>query len=332
MMPIAGNMRSFPVPIDEQVALVNGTVAYDKTSFSINPGSAVTFPFLSRTAQNYERYEFQDLRFEFRPSVYGFAAVGAQGFVGISATMDALQSPPSTQAQAEVMHHSPVVETAHVTSLSLPKQFLLTKSMREKFFVRPNGLIPGGSDAHLYDCGQIFIWTSGQANTSQIGELRVVGTVILSNPSLETSTSVPPQFQVSWFQSTAAQTFTTTVATTSLNGTVTANGLSINNTTGSMVPPVGNYIVDFTCSCADSAAEAYTVIMDFKKAGTSVYQVAANIPEFKSGVSLGAAEQCSLSGSVFVTASGGDTFTQVITMTGAAGVLTGGTSVRWTAV
>jgi len=249
----AGNMRSFIIPIDEQISIISGTTGFGITTFAINPGNPISFPFASRTAQNYERYEFQSLRFEYKPSASVFATVGAQGFVGVTGTMDALQATPSSQAQAEIMYHSPIVETARPTGLTLPKEFLLTKSLRERFFVRPNGSIPGGADPHLYDCGQVFIWTNGQANTNQIGEFRVTGSLKLINPVLETSTNPAPQFQASQF--TQAATVTALVSTQSVNlplATVTANGLSIVNTAGSFVLPVGSYNVsgevDFVAS------------------------------------------------------------------------------------
>jgi len=248
MVTTAGNMRSFIIPIDEQVSVIAGTTGFGITTFAINPGNPNCFPFASRTAQNYERYEFQSLRFEYKPSASVFATVGAQGFVGVTGTMDALQATPSSQAQAEIMHHSPVVETARPTGLTFPKEFLLTKSLRERFFVRPNGSIPGGADPHLYDCGQVFIWTNGQANTNQIGEFRVTGSCKLMNPVLETSTNPPPNFEVSQFVANAAEAVTTATPYVVKFADVTPgdgfkNPLAIVNTAGSFVPPAGNYLI-----------------------------------------------------------------------------------------
>jgi len=327
----AGNTRSFIIPIDEQVALIGGSTGFAITTFPLNPGSALSFPFASRTCQNYERYEFQNLRYEYRPSATMFANVGTQGFVGITGTMDALQAAPSSQAQAEVMLHSPVKETAEPTSLNLPKEFLLTKSMRERFFVRPNGVIPGGADPHLYDCGQVFVWTTGQLSTAQIGELRVVGSVRLSNPVLETSVNPSPQFQISSFVSGATQTFVTGTPTTSLNATAVVNGLSIVNTAGTFVPPVGNYVVTQQLQFNDNANELLTSTMDFLKNSVSVYAAGA-LPSTISPTSGVTHEEGNMSSTLFVSANGTDAFVQFITLTGAAGALTGRTSVVWQAV
>jgi len=262
----AGNMRSFIIPIDEQIQVVNGSTGFGIATFAINPGNPACFPFASRTAQNYERYEFQSLRFEYKPSASVFATVGAQGFVGVTGTMDALQATPSSQQQAEVMHHSPIVETARPTGLTFPKSFLETKSARECFFVRPNGSIPGGADPHLYDCGQAFFWTNGQANTNQIGEFRVIGSCKLINPVLETSTTPAPQYQVASFsQANTVTTLTTTVNASLPLATAGATGITI-GAGPNFAPPVGNYLMSGQVTFA-SSGNSTTFLAELQKDG-----------------------------------------------------------------
>jgi len=243
----AGNMRSFVVPIDEQITLINGSTGFQVTPIVVNPGNPLFLPFMSRTAQNYERYEFLDLEFHYKPSASVFATVGAQGFVGISATMDASQAPPSNQAQAEILHHSQIVETAKVCSLKLPKPFLQSKSLREQFFVEQNGNVPGGTDPHTYICAQAFVWTNGQANTNQIGEVRVTGKLRLTNPALEQSLALQPNYNVSVFQIVNAPVATSGVAfvipyQNAYAGPV--NPLNIVNNSGVFTLPPGNYNID----------------------------------------------------------------------------------------
>jgi len=246
----AGNTRNFTIPIDEDVGTITGSTGYALTTVSLNPGNPAMLPFVSRVAQNYERYEFKNLRFEYRPSASVFATVGSQGLVGIAATMDAVQVPPSTQAQADVLYHSPIVETARPTGLSLPKSFLQCKSAREKFFVRQSGFIPGGTDPHTYDCGQIFIWTNGQANNNPIGTFRVVGSCELSNPSSDLSTGFPPNFNVALFTVTNGAVRTTgTLGQVPFDTVVTNNlGIVLTNIaqpTAFFTLPAGNWNVDF---------------------------------------------------------------------------------------
>lgn len=252
MITTAGNEKQFVVPVDEQIAIFLGSTGYNTTAYSINPGNPLCFPFLSRVAQNYERYEFEQLMFHYRPSASVFANVGAQGFVGISATMDATQSAPSSQAQAEIMKHSPVVETAVPTTIVLDRKFLESDSPRQLRFVRDNGLIPPGTDPHTYDCGQVFFWTNGQANTNQIGELRVVGKCRLSNPVLDISANAPPNFNISqWNQPSVSGPANGSGLTIPFSQNVLNCGIT--NTAGTFTIPVGNWLIDLDVTSTQSA-------------------------------------------------------------------------------
>jgi len=297
--------------------------------FAVNPGQAVTFPWLSAIAPKFEKYVFTKLEFYYKHEVSQFATAGTTGKAILSFDYDAADAPPISKQQ--MLDTDPHMD-------KMPCQdFVLAIDCREAFnngpkYVRP-GNVPGGSDIKMYDCGLLNYGASGTVDaTTKIGELHVRYTGWFEKPVLESTTSAPANNQVSWFQSTAAQTYVTTVNTTALNATATANGLNIVNTAGSMVPPAGNYIVDFTCVAQDSAGEALSVLADFFKNGATVYATGPNVPFFVSGVSLGALETDALAGSVFVSANGTDAFTQKVRMIGAAGTLTAGTAVRWTAV
>lgn len=244
-----GNTRNFTIPIDEDIGTITGSTGYALNTFSINPGNPALLQFVSRIAQNYERYEFLKLRFEYRPSASVFAAVGSQGLVGIAATMDAIQAPPSNQAQADVLYHSPIVETARPTSLNLPLSFLQSKSLREKFFVRQTGTIPGGADPHLYDCGQIFFWTNGQSNANPIGTIRVVGSCRLSNPASDLTTGFPPNFKVAVFSGTNQPVPATGVTGNIPFPSTLTNpvGITVDATNSIFTLPAGNWLIDFSC-------------------------------------------------------------------------------------
>jgi len=245
---VAGNTREFRIPIDEDVGLVSGAAGFTVVILPLNPGSPVTFPFISRIAQNYERYEFESLSFQFKPSVSVFAPQGVQGFVGLCATMDAAQAAPTAQNQADIMYHGPIVETAVPTSITIPKSFLQSKSLREKFFVRQNGNIPGGNDPHTYDCGQLFNWVDGQANNNQIGLLRVTGSVKLSNPAFDFGAlaGALPNYTVSLYTNTnfiiAASGVSFLVPF--INAVFNNLGITVDATNTIFTLPPGNFNVD----------------------------------------------------------------------------------------
>jgi hypothetical protein len=254
----AGNTREFRIPIDEDIGTLNGSTGFLTGTYALNPGNPALFPFASRIAQNYERYEFESLIFQYKPSVSGFSTQGQQGFVGICATMDIAQAQPNSQQQADIMYHSPVVETSFPTNLKLPKSFLQCKSVREKFFVRQNGNIPGGNDPHTYDCGQVFIWTNGQANTNQVGLFRVTGSVKLSNPALDfgVTASALPNYTVSLFSVINAPAAATGIPWFVPFTTINFNNLNItqDGTSSVFTLPPGNFNVDVSLDTDLSAA------------------------------------------------------------------------------
>jgi len=242
-----GRRVSFPI---NEVFVQNfqGTTAFTQSTFAINPGNPALFPYLSSLAQKFERYEFSDLCFHYKPSAGILAAEGAQGFVDISATNDAKQSPPSNQQQAEIFQHfpnGPILPYKESGKLHLSRMFL-ESSTKQKHFVRPNGLIPGGADPHLYDCGQIFAWTNNFAANGNAGELRVTGTCVLINPVLEASTTPPVNFNATdLFTAGATAMPATTVPVTVPFAGVTVNSCAVVNAAGVLTPPLGNYMVDW---------------------------------------------------------------------------------------
>jgi len=254
----AGNTKEFRIPIDEDVGIISGNTGFGVEVLALNPGSPTTFPFVARIAQNYERYEFESLSFHYKPSVSVFATTGQQGFVGISATMDSAQAAPTAQNQADILYHSPIVETAFPTSISIPKSFLQSKSLREKFFVRQNGNIPGGNDPHTYDCGQLFVWTNGQTNGNQIGLLRVTGSVKLSNPALDfgVTAGALPNYTVSLFTNVnfiiaaSGVAFNIPFPTAQFNNL----GITVDATNTIFTLPPGNFNIDFSGDVDLSAA------------------------------------------------------------------------------
>jgi len=275
----AGNTREFRVPIDEDVGIISGTVSFGVEVLNLNPGSPTTFPFVSRIAQNYERYEFESLSFHYKPSVSVFAGAGQQGFVGIAATMDAAQAAPTAQNQADVLYHSPVVETAVPTTIHIPKSFLQSKSLREKFFVRQNGNIPGGNDPHTYDCGQLFVWTNGQANGNQVGLLRVTGSVKLSNPALDfgVTAGALPNYTVSLFS-----TINFVVPTSGIsflvpftNAVFNNLGITVDATNTIFTLPPGNFNIDISAdvdggNAATGLLAQYTCVVNGANIGPTI--------------------------------------------------------------
>lgn len=332
--PMIRNIKkmSAPEPFegDELIATVLGSVGFATTQFAINPANPTTFPWFNNIAKLYERYRFTFLEFYFQHDVSQFATQGTTGLILLSALYDAASAAPTSKTQIEATDPRVICMPNENSCLTLDNQGMHPVG-EPKYCL--TGVPPGATDIKTYHVGNLFVTTQGMQNTSEIGELHVRYRGLLYDRILDASAAAAPaNFSVSWFQSTSAQTYTTATPANAAMATATANGLGIVNTAGSFVPPAGNYLVDFQGNPNDTSSEAFDALLDLQKNGVSVYQIVQNKPQFISASALGVNFREPVSGSAFVTANGTDAFTLVCTLTGAAGTLTMGSSIRFAAM
>lgn len=318
---------------DELIATVNGTVAFTSTTYPLNPGNSTTFPFASRTAQNFDKYEVMFLEVYYKPSQGVFSAQGVGGMCGISVTADAKQTPPSTKVQAEVYPIKTLGIVNKDMIVKVPKKFLQSAT-NQKHFVR-SGQLPGGADINSYDCGQIFFWTSGEAGATEIGELRIRYKIKLINPVLEPSTTAPTNFSCSWFVSNGSESCNTGVSKTLALATAQVNGLGAVNTAGSIVLPVGNYMLDGFIIISDSTAEVFNSDTTLRKNAAGIFTSLSTMtlnPQTEIAIATGAACRYTIPVSCFYSSNGSDALTWTVTLTGAAGTLAAEASLRIVAI
>jgi hypothetical protein len=227
-----------------------GEVVSTSTSFvvlntySVNPGQSSVFPWLAKKALLYEKYQFKNLEFFYKPQVSQFASLGTTGKVILSFDYDASDAPPSSKQQAEDTDPSADGMPYERISLKMNPRELHRNS--DAKYVRPAGL-PGGTDIKTYDCGVLTVSTSGiEANSGTLGELWVRYNCVLSVPVLESTTTAPTNFSVTSFQDTAAgvingNPYQPVLNAAATNNVVKVNGIGVVNTAGSIVPPPGNY-------------------------------------------------------------------------------------------
>lgn len=158
----------------ELIGDLNGSVAFSANSFPINAGLAGTFSWLSRIAGNYESYRFESLRFLFETE----SATSATGTVMLVVDYDPSDPAPTGKQQAlsyrGSVRSAPWAPCSHVSiSEDLNK--------RKSYFVRGGGLATG-LDVTLYDVGNLYAITQGQAGATAVGELWVEYTVLLMTP------------------------------------------------------------------------------------------------------------------------------------------------------
>ncbi len=326
--------RGMPMEGDELIATVNGSSAFSLTSYALNPGNATTFPFASRTAANYDRYEIDFLEVYYKPSQSMFSTQGAAGMVGISVVADAKQSPPSTKVMAEVCQVKTLGLVSKSHLVKVPKKFMMSAT-NQKHLVR-SGQLPGGADITLYDCGQIFFWTQGEANSNEIGELRIRYKFRLLNPVLETSTTAPTNYRVAWLTSNGAESCTTAVSKTLALATTAANGIGLTNTSGSIILPIGNYTITGFMIVQDTAAETFSTDVTLRKNNLGLFTTTGGTlsqnPQTEIAIATGANCKYTIPFNCFYSSNGSDVLTLTCTLTGAAGTLTAEASIVITAV
>jgi hypothetical protein len=304
----------------ESLGRFNGSANFTETQFPINPGQAVTFPWLSQEAKLWEKYEFDSLRFEFRTTINEFSA-NALGRVILGVDFDAADPPPSTRSQAEISR--PVTAQAPYFNqmLTLRKQDMCDTMKRH--YVRP-GALPGGSDIKMYDIGNLNFGTDGNVNANEVGELWVHYTGKFFVQVLEATTVAPNNNQVALFQG-VNEPMTTAVAHTMALATTAANGLGAVNTGGSVLLPEGNYLLDVSAFVASTGAMT-TGILAIEVSGAPV----GIAPQFSFAAGA-AAEDVPMSDTWYFQSTGANPVSVVMTVVGA-GTITGNAQLRIVAV
>jgi len=247
-------MKRHPFGNDEYIDdIVDSTTSLIE-SYSVNPGQASLFPWLSKEAILYEKYVFTRLEFYYKREVSEFATDGTTGKVVYSFDYDASDGPPSgKQQQMDTDPHKDAMPC---------ENFSLRVDCREAFnngpkYVRPGGL-PGSADIKTYDMGLLNIGAYGNAASgNKVGELHVRYAGYFEKPVLEATTTAPANFSVSQYASTTPQTLPNGgVGANLLLGTVQANGVNAVNNAGQITLPAGNYIAFWTIQFFDSTAVA----------------------------------------------------------------------------
>jgi len=159
----------------EYIADIAGSVAFASTAFALNPGIATTFPWLSVIAANYESYKFNKLSFQFsteKPTSVGGSLLMAIDF-------DANDAAPTTKSGIMAYHNSVRCPVWSQTDYIADKPDL---NKLPQHYIRSTTV--SGTDLKTYDLGNLFVCTSGCADTTALGELYVIYDVELITPQL----------------------------------------------------------------------------------------------------------------------------------------------------
>jgi len=160
----------------EFITDIPGSVDYNVTKIPVNPGLPFSFPWLSQMASLYESYCFEKLDFEFET----MSSTSTTGSVMLAVDYDASDPTPVEKSQLasyqDYKRSSPWESfKQHSSAQNLHK--------RSTFNVR-EGALSANQDVKLYDTGNLFVSTQGQANGNAVGELYVDYRVKLMTPQL----------------------------------------------------------------------------------------------------------------------------------------------------
>lgn len=159
----------------EYICDINASTDFTIQTFPINPGMAVTFPWLSQIAGSFEEYKWRGVLFEAKSlssdAVLSTATSSALGAV-IMATQYNCLSPPFTDKRSMENYEFASSAKPSISQIH-PVECSSALTPLTKLYVR-NGAIPDNADQRLYDLGEFNIATQGmQSNTGVVCELWV---------------------------------------------------------------------------------------------------------------------------------------------------------------
>jgi predicted aconitase with swiveling domain len=167
----------------EYLFTVPGSVAFAVTSYSLNPGLAQTFPWLSGIASRYESY----LEEGFKICFDTMKSASTNGRIMLAVDFDASDAAPVSVQ--EMMNNEGAVDAAvwrekleYVAPVHDLRKFGIERYLR-------SGTAPSGSDIKTFDVGNILIATEGCADTTSIGHVYLEYTTLLRTPQFSTASS-----------------------------------------------------------------------------------------------------------------------------------------------
>lgn len=159
--------------------------AFKVQGFTINPGDAVTFPWLSTLcSENFQQYKFDGCIFEYR-ATSGNALNStntALGSVFAAVNYDFGDNAPTSRMQLENYSWASNCKPSENMNVFIECKKSMT-SQGGLLFIQNDSNIPAGSDPKTYHLGKLYIATTGCQGTSvNLGSLYVTYKVRLLKP------------------------------------------------------------------------------------------------------------------------------------------------------
>jgi len=245
------------------------TSAFLKSNeFTIQPGLKLTegscFKFVVPLAQQYEKYNLEDLVIEYVPTVSAFSEAGRAGQVILTYVPDALTGPDETIEDALATNPHVSGQPNEYIKLKIPCR----EAMQGGKFMR-TGPVPM-ADLKTYDAGKIFVYTSGVVPVdpgASFGQIHVSYKVKLINPRPEGNTTTVanlafsrfanPGFSVPLTTSVAFATMPTLYANSNPLGITLVDGPAGKSDAPGFKLPPGAYVATVTARLTNDSTSRY---------------------------------------------------------------------------
>jgi len=306
--------------------LVSGSIAgstsfTNQIAFTINPGLAASFPWLSPIANQYEQW-VGSVKFIYIP----IASTSTAGDVIMFCDYNVYDPQPanSPAGEQQAIDHVGCSISSVWTSAQMSANTGAMFPTGAKKYIRSTNVV---GDKRLYDGGKFYLFTNNCANTNTIGKLLVEYVFEFTIPQLEPPLSTPSLVS-EYYAGSGTQTFTTNVATVFnpvTTGWITSvDGLGLGaSSSGQITLPPGAYLVDFAAEFGDNTAEKMTVGVNFSVGGVSQTAFTSG---FALNLPVNGFETATLSQTITCSAVAGTVLEVLVTCIGAAGTLTYGTN------
>jgi hypothetical protein len=289
---------------DTFVSSVAGSTGFSASGYQVNPGLADRNLALSKEAQKYDQYQFEELTFRF---VRSRAITTTPGMVGLALDPNPNSSDPSALNRFNAYEIRKMDSVYTEILLRVPKEALAGWR-----YIRSG---PLGSDLSLYDVGRLIVATQDEDDTSKIGFVEVHYRVKFKHYHLEPATPTP--HGVSLYNLSSSQTMTNNTYEVIEFDEAVVDGVAVTPSSGVFTLPTGQYLIQTELVLRNNTDEDSAGIAKIRKNGAELTP-----PVTANSVSNGPANQChNLVLTAYVVSDGTDTIDVQGYITGLAGTL-----------
>jgi len=176
---IKSSNGSVVVSHSEYIGTVSSSATFAATTYPINPGLAITFPWLSNLAVNYVKYRFKKLQFLYVPAV----GTATSGRVALAFDSNVTAAIPVNKQQMFSIAPNDEEAVWNEVAISVDTSKHAWLYVRQFLTAASNTIVNTSNDPKMSDCGRLIFAADLASGTVTCGELYVNYTVELVDPT-----------------------------------------------------------------------------------------------------------------------------------------------------